>query len=98
MTAGYLAIAAAFDDDGGDDELSLGHGLTSRNIEVSTMSRDSCQLCPEIRHCRGHHDLFGAKGLILQLERVPAALAMFDTASGALRLIWKPGFGRLRER
>jgi hypothetical protein len=54
VVAGHLALGASLDDDSGDDQSGLGHGLHLQQ-KVSTMSRDSCQLCPETRHLRARH-------------------------------------------
>src|ERR1700746_3897763 len=54
VVAGDLAFAAPFEHDGGDNQLRLRHGRPPTTTEVSTMSRDICQLCREITHCRGH--------------------------------------------
>ena len=51
LVAGDFAFVTPFKDGRADDELGLGHGLTFRNAEVSTMSRGSCQLCRETRQC-----------------------------------------------
>ena len=53
VVASNLALAAPLHHDSGDDQPGLGH---SRHLQqVSTMSRDSCQLCPETRHCQPDH-------------------------------------------
>src|ERR1700758_1279792 len=55
VVAGDLAFAAPFEHDGGDNQLRLRHGRPPTTTEVSTMSRDICQLCRGIKHCRGQH-------------------------------------------
>src|SRR5262249_60002285 len=52
VVAGHFAFAASLEHDGGDNELRLRHGRPPRLAEMPTMSRDTCQLCPETRPCR----------------------------------------------
>lgn len=55
VVAGHFAFAAAFDDDGGDDELGLGHGLTPETSR--------CQLCPGTAAMSLNSDTAGGTGL-----------------------------------
>ena len=54
VVASNGAFASPFQHDSGDDELRLRHGRPPTTAEVPTMSRDTCQLCRETRHCTCH--------------------------------------------